>query len=185
MEPRHCKKHEKIIRIGDPVNYVFYIDKGLIRYYSEHGGKDQTLRLFRENMWVSEYASFLTRKPSMICIEALEDTTLLQMHFDRMQEGYERAKVFERFGRKIAEALFIREVEMATERRTKSAETRYLELVQNDPAIINRVPLKYIASILGIEPESLSRIRRRTTRTKTETDFRCGYFPADHSRSSA
>ncbi|MBO9619790.1 MAG: Crp/Fnr family transcriptional regulator [Niabella sp.] len=166
MEPQRYKKHEKIICIGDFVDHVFYIDKGLVRYYSEHEGKDHTLRLFRENMWVSEYASFLTRKPSPICIEALEDTTLFRLHFDKMQAGYERSKVFERFGRKIAEALFIREVEMATERRIKSAETRYLELLQNDPELINRVPLKYIASVLGIEPESLSRIRRRTSRIK-------------------
>ncbi|ANH82891.1 Crp/Fnr family transcriptional regulator [Niabella ginsenosidivorans] len=166
MEIRTFKKYEKIVRIGEPVNYVYYIDKGLVRYYGETDGKEQTFRVFRENMWVSEYAAFLTRQPSMVCIEALEDTTLFRMHFDKMQESYNKAKIFERLGRKMAEALFINEVQMTTQRRLKSPEIRYLELLQNDPEIMRRVPLKYIASLLGIEPESLSRIRKRTSKVK-------------------
>ena len=68
----------------------------------------------------------------------------------------------------MAEALFINEVRMTTQRRIKSPEMRYLELLQNDPEMMRRVPLKYIASLLGIEPESLSRIRKRTSRTREQ-----------------
>ena len=167
-EVRTFKRYEKIIRIGELVNYVYYIDKGLVRYYGETEGKEQTFRVFREDMWFSEYAAFLTRQPSAICIEALETTILFRMHFDKMQESYNKAKIFERLGRKMAEALFINEVRMTTQRRIKSPEMRYLELLQNDPEMMRRVPLKYIASLLGIEPESLSRIRKRTSRTREQ-----------------
>lgn len=74
--------------------------------------------------------------------------------------------MFERFGRKIAEFLFIEEVRRTSQIRVKSPEVRYLEMLEHYPEIINRVPLKYIASLLDIEPESLSRIRKRTARTR-------------------
>jgi len=172
MEIRKLKKSEKLLCQGENADYVYYIDKGLLRYYSEIDGKERTYRVLREDMWVSEYAAFLTRKPSMINIEALEETIVLQLHYNKMQEGYEKAKVFERFGRKMAEALFITESEKSSEMRLKSPELRYLELLKNDAELINRVPLKYIASILGIEPESLSRIRKRTARQKVAFNTR-------------
>lgn len=162
----HIKKQEKIIREGAPVDYVYFIDKGLIRYYSEINGKEQTYRIFKEKMWVSEYSGFLSRNVSLVTVQAIEDCRLIRLHYDKMQEGYERSRTLERFGRKIAENLFVEEIRKNTQSRIKSPETRYLELLENDPDIIRRVPLKYIASILGIEPESLSRIRKRTAQIR-------------------
>ncbi|WP_018627250.1 Crp/Fnr family transcriptional regulator [Niabella aurantiaca] len=164
MEIRTVKKGEKVMRVGEMANYVYYIDKGLIRFYHEIEGKEHTYKIFREDMWASDYAAFLTRSKSVMNIETLEDTVLIQLHYDHMQKGYERAKAFERFGRKMAEALFLATVQRTVDIMVKSPETRYLELLENDAEMINRVPLKYIASMLGIEPESLSRIRKRTAR---------------------
>lgn len=164
MEVRTVKKGEKVVRVGEIASYVYYIDKGLIRFYHEIEGKEHTYRIFRENMWASDYAAFLTRSKSGMNIEALEDTVLIQLHYDHMQKGYERAKAFERFGRKMAESLFLSTVQRTVDIMVKSPETRYRELLEHDAEMINRVPLKYIASMLGIEPESLSRIRKRTAR---------------------
>ncbi len=168
MEVRTVRKNEKVSRVGEVVNHVYYIDKGLIRFYHEIGGKEHTYKIFRENMWASDYAAFLTRSKSAMHIEALEDTVLIQLHYDEMQKGYERAKVFERFGRKMAESLFLTTVQRTLDIMVKSPETRYLELLEHDAEMIRRVPLKYIASMLGIEPESLSRIRKRTARLQTK-----------------
>ncbi|SDC64519.1 Crp/Fnr family transcriptional regulator [Niabella drilacis] len=164
MEIRTVKKGETVMRVGEVANYVYYIDKGLIRFYHEAEGKEHTYRIFRENMWASDYAAFLTRSKSGMNIGALEDTVLIQLHYDHMQKGYERAKAFERFGRKMAESLFLATVQRTVDIMVKSPEIRYRELLENDAEMINRVPLKYIASMLGIEPESLSRIRKRTAR---------------------
>ncbi|MBZ4188738.1 Crp/Fnr family transcriptional regulator [Niabella beijingensis] len=169
METRVVKKNEMVVRVGEPANYVYYIDKGLVRFYHELDGKEHTYRIFRENMWISDYAAFLTRSKSIMNIEALEDCVLIQLHYDHMQKGYERAKVFERFGRKMAESLFLTTVQRTMDIMAKSPETRYLELLEHDAEMIHRVPLKYIASMLGIEPESLSRIRKRTARFHTKS----------------
>lgn len=166
VEVRRFKKLEKLICQGDTVDYVYFIEKGILRYYAEIDGKEKTYVIFRENTWCSDYVAFLTREPATVSIEALENATVFQMHYNKMQEGYEKAKVFERFGRKIAESLFIEQVKRTSQMRVKSPEVRYLEMLEHDPEIINRVPLKYIASLLDIEPESLSRIRKRTARTR-------------------
>ncbi|MFT3945897.1 MAG: Crp/Fnr family transcriptional regulator [Agriterribacter sp.] len=162
FEHKAVKKYDHITRIGQVCNYVYYINKGLLRYYYVTGDKEYTARIFMEDSWTGEYASFLTRKPSTVNIEALEDTELFILNYDVVQRGYEKAKVFERFGRLMAEALFIDVVNRSSDFLTKTPEGRYRDLLQQKPEVFNRVPLKYIASMIGIEPESLSRIRKRT-----------------------
>lgn len=161
LEFRSLKRFEKVLKIGDVCNEVFFINRGLLRYFSENNEKEYTLRVFKEAEWAANYVSFLTRKPSHICIEALEDCDLFILKYDDLQTAYDNAKVFERLGRKMMESIFIEVVERTTDVLTKSTEIRYMELVEKDPQLFNRIPLKYIASMLGIEPESLSRLRRK------------------------
>lgn len=161
FEFRVIKKDKKLLQVGQVCNYVSYINNGLMRYSHVIDNTEHTVAFFPENMWVSDYGSFLVRKPSDIAIEALEDTELFLLSYDAVQRAYEKNKVFERFGRIMAERLFLNLVDGASDMRQKSPETRYMELIENHPQIINSVPLKYIASYLGITPESFSRIRKR------------------------
>jgi CRP-like cAMP-binding protein len=161
FEIKTIKKHENIVRAGKVCSHVMYINKGVLRYYYTINDIEYTTYIFTEDMWAAEYASFLTKQPSAVTIEALEPCELFLLSYDAVQQGYERGKVFERFGRKMAENLFITHVNEVSKMQTKSPEERYLNLMREQPEIISRVPLKYIASMLGIIPESLSRIRKR------------------------
>ncbi|WP_460763993.1 Crp/Fnr family transcriptional regulator [Niabella terrae] len=161
MEYRSLKKFDKLVRYGEVCQHVCYISKGLIRYAHESDGKEYTHRFFKENEWVGNYVSFLDRTPSAYFLEALEDTDLLQVSYEKVQKAYDKFKVFERFGRRMAETLFTDLVQRTTDAARKSPELRYIELEHRDPELLARVPLKYIASMLGIEPGSLSRIRKR------------------------
>lgn len=163
FETRLVKKNDCFIKAGERCNHVTYINKGLLRYYYVMDGKEHTARIFIENDWTGDYAAFLKKTTCTVTIEALEDTELFLLSYDNIQRGYEKGKIFERFGRLMAEALFIDIVERNSDLHIKSPEALYLDLLQKQPEIVNRVPLKYIASMLGIEPESLSRIRKRTT----------------------
>lgn len=163
LEVRPLLKNEKWLRAGDVCRHVAYVNQGLLRYYLPVADKEHILDFFPENTWVSEYASFLHAKPSMVTIEAVEDTELFLLSYTAVQKAYERGAVFERFGRKMAEKLFVEAVDLNYIRQSKSVETRYQELVAEWPGLADRLPLKYIASYLGIEPESLSRIRKRLT----------------------
>ncbi|MCC6287919.1 MAG: Crp/Fnr family transcriptional regulator [Chitinophagaceae bacterium] len=161
-EYKIVKKYDLALKVGQICDFVAYVNKGLLRYYYVAGDKEHTARIFLEDSWTSEYASFLCKKPSSVSIEALEETELIILRYDSVQRGYDKAKVFERFGRLMAEALFIDLENRNSDFLTKTPEERYLLLLQQEPEMFNRVPLKYIASMIGIEPESLSRIRKRT-----------------------
>lgn len=166
LEYRMLKKNEFFIRTGENADYVGYIDSGLLRYYYVTGEKEHTTRVFFPDEWVGDYASFLRQQPARLNITALEDTVVLLLYYDKMQQGYERFRVFERFGRLIAESLFIELENKTASFLTKSPEERYIDLITQRPEIIAKIPLKYISSMLGIQPESLSRIRRRMQGSK-------------------
>lgn len=85
VEVRRFKKIEKLVRQGDTVDHVYFIEKGILRYYEEIDGKEKTYVMFRENMWCSDYVAFLTREPATVSIEALENATVFQMHYNKMQ----------------------------------------------------------------------------------------------------
>lgn len=164
FEFKRYKKHEMILSDGEICRHVAYVDKGLVRYYYIANDKEYTLRVFPENEWFSEYESFLSRKPSELCIAALEDTEVFTLTYDAVQKGYNKAKVFERFGRLMAENLFLDTVRRVSNQKSMTPEEQYKDMVEKTPELLSRIPMKYIASMLNIEPESLSRIRRRIAR---------------------
>ncbi len=162
FEYKKVKRYNHIIKAGEICHYVAYVNKGLFRYYFTAGNKEHTTRIFMEDSWTGDYVSFLCRRESVVNIEALEDSELFMLNYESIQRAYDKAKTFERFGRLMAEWLFIDIVSRNTNFLRKTPEERYLDMLEQTPQVFNRVSLKYIASIIGIEPESLSRIRKRT-----------------------
>ena len=117
-----------------------------------------------EGQWLTDYTSFLNQGTSTMYIEALHDTELCLIRYDRIQKMYERGKGFERFGRILAEQLYKDAFDRGKTFALETPEMRYLKLLKEQPHLLELVTLKQIASYLGIEPESLSRIRRRTSK---------------------
>jgi CRP-like cAMP-binding protein len=156
------KKNEYLVEPGKVCKYVTYINKGTLRAFNITDGKEYALSFFIENDYVSEYCSFLTKTPATYFIQALEDTEVIDLHYDDMQKLYREIPILERFGRYIAENLFIMLSTRNTSLLTESPEERYLKLLQsNQNNLLQRVPQYMIASYLGITPEALSRIRKR------------------------
>ncbi len=132
-----------------------------MRYFYEVDGDEHTGQFFFENGWYTDYDSFLSGKPSHQNIEALEKTDLLLLDKKHLEALYDQNPRFERFGRLMAERAYLG-VRKRTESLTnQSAEERYLQLVKDRPKVIERIPQHYIASYLGIQPQSLSRIRKQ------------------------
>jgi CRP-like cAMP-binding protein len=156
------KKNEYLVEPGKVCKYVTYINKGSLRAFNITDGKEYALSFFIENDYASEYCSFLTKTPATYFIQALEDTEVIDLHYDDMQKLYREIPILERFGRYIAENLFIMLSTRNTSLLTESPEERYLKLLQsNQNNLLQRVPQYMIASYLGITPEALSRIRKR------------------------
>ena len=156
-------KKGHILRQGEVCRHVAFINKGCFRYYTLRDGDEYTGQFFFEGGWITDYESFLTKKPASLSIEALEDSELLLLRYDDLQHLYNESHAMERFGRFTAEQIFISVQSIVLFRRDDTPEERYRKLMQERPKVMQRVSQHHIASYLGIKPESLSRIRKRLT----------------------
>jgi len=158
---RFIKKGEFILRGGDVCNHVTYINKGIFRIYNVVHDEEQTVNFAFEGNFITDYSSFVSRQSTSDYIVAMEDAEILQLRYDDMQAAYLKSAIWERFGRLIAEYILMFVVERNKSLLFNTPEERYLNLMKERPKVIANMPLKYIASYLGITPEALSRIRKR------------------------
>lgn len=166
MTVKQIKKGDFLVRAGDICRHVSFVNYGVLRFYYISEGKEISTGFLRENEYASEYSSFLTQSPAAINIDALEDTEVVNLSYNDMQKGYERFAFFERFGRKIAEKLFIMLTAQNTRLLTLIPEQRYQYIIDNEAWILQKVPQYMIASYIGITPEHLSRIRKKLKDTQ-------------------
>lgn len=165
LDFRELKRKELLLRIGNVCKEAYFVASGLIRYFHSIDGDEVTGQFFFEGSWYSDYESFLIGTPSDQNIQALEPSEIAILSKVQLQKLFLEIPKFERFGRLMAENAFI-----GLRKRTEayahlSAEERYLRLIDERPKVIQRVPQHYIASYLGIKPQSLSRIRKRLSDT--------------------
>jgi CRP/FNR family transcriptional regulator, anaerobic regulatory protein len=158
---RHLKKKEFLLREGERSNIAAFINNGLLRYYYMVRGEEHCRQFFFENGFATDYESFLTQKPSRLNIDAIEDSELTLIHHADMQEFYAEIPAFQKFGRLLAESLFIALSHRTASLLLETPKERYLHLMKERPKVMQRVPQYMVASYLGITPEALSRIRRR------------------------
>jgi CRP-like cAMP-binding protein len=161
LKPKEIEKGTILLKQGDVEKSVAYIENGIFRHYSiDKDGKEISLLFTFENWFVGEISSFLTQSPSYCFIEALTDAKIWQLSYDNLQKLYLHTTVGDRFGRIMMEQLFIRKAKRERNLLMMNAEERYLDLIRHAPHILQNIPLKYIASYLGITPQALSRIRK-------------------------
>ena len=158
---RKITKKDFYIKKGEVCKDVSFITKGGFRSYYIIDGKEITSYFSFENDYVTDYESFLTKKPSLLNIQAIEDTELLVIPYDKMQQLYKTGSNAERYGRLVAESLFVMVYQQKMEFMLYNPEERYIRLLSQRPDLFQRVPQVYMASLLGITPETLSRIRKR------------------------
>lgn len=163
LKVKTVKKNEHLLVEGEVCNFGIFIAEGCIRYYYLVDGVESTGNFFFENDWYSDFESFLYGKPSLLNIEALEDCVVYLAYKHDFEKLVSEYPVFNSFLRIMME----RTIKGLTGRNMAmsllSHEERYLRFVKYCPKVVERVSLKHIASYLGVQPESLSRIRTRIT----------------------
>ena len=158
---KEYKKGEHLLTSGDICRYLIFIESGLVRYYTTKDGEEQTNYFNKEGDFVCYYTSFLPQKPSDVNIQALEHCVVWQISFDGLQQFYKEVQYGERFGRLGIEAVFVNVSAQVGSIYTDTPETRYKNFLSAYSAIAQRIPQYYIASYVGVKPQSLSRIRKR------------------------
>ena len=151
------------IREGQICQQIGFVVQGVLRVFSTVGEKELIAHFCfeRRNPIVSAYTSFINQTPSVEAIQALEDTTLLVLNRNALNDLYERKAIFQKLGRLLTEQMYVMAKMRIYDLQHKTALERYQELLDKYPNIINRIAHRHIAAYLGIAPESLSRLRRQ------------------------
>ena len=152
-----------LISEGKVCQHMYFLEKGCLRGFYNLDGKEVTYWFAFEDTFVTSFYSFITRKPSVENIQLIEDSTLWSISYDNVQKLYDKHPDIERLGRIMNERYYVMLEERFVSNHFKEAKERYENLITNAPHILQRVPLGYVASYLGISQETLSRIRGKVS----------------------
>jgi CRP-like cAMP-binding protein len=162
MTKRFIKKRKSLLAEGDISRYIFFVEKGALRSYTvDKKGTEHVVQLVVEGYWVGDLCSFISHLPGNINIEAIEDSEVLLLAYKDLELLYEEIPQMERFFRQLFQQAYVTLQQWHNAAKSEQAEEIYMQLINEHPFIVARVPLIYIASYLGITPESLSRIRKK------------------------
>jgi CRP/FNR family transcriptional regulator, anaerobic regulatory protein len=161
LEIKTLKKKEFLLQEGDICSKITFINSGCMRCFYTVDGVENTVQFFFSDSWYTDYASFLTGKPCVENLQALEVSEVVQFRKDDLYKLYHTYPTFDRVGRVLAENAFL-SVSLLNQMLTnEEPENRYLNLIKQRPEVVQQIPQHYIASYLGVKPETLSRIRKR------------------------
>ena len=155
-------KHPKktiLLKEGEVNNQICMVVSGLVRSYYLNEGRDITSRLMDEGFIITSWISFYTRRPGDEFIETLEDTVLSCVHYSDIQNLYDEFPEFNIIGRKQVEYSFYMSELRTRMLRKHTAEEKYKFFLDNHSHLLQRVTLKHVATYLGMNEETLSRVR--------------------------
>jgi CRP-like cAMP-binding protein len=154
-------KNEYLITEGKTCRHLYFLQQGALRGYYTLEGKEITHWFAFENDFVTSFHSFITQQPSVENIQLLEGSVLWRISKEILDGLLGEYHEIEKLVRVVYENYYIRLEERFINSHFKTASERYQDLLRQSPHIIERVPLGYIASYLGISQETLSRTRNR------------------------
>lgn len=150
-----------LLKPGEDCHHFYFIHKGITRSFRKDEGKEITTWINHESEIITSIRCLAFRDKSIEYIQALEDCELYVLNYKDMDKMYELFPEMNTFARLILQAYYVDSEERAYISKLPGANKKYKFFVDNYPGLINRVPLKYIASFLGITNETLSRLRGR------------------------
>jgi CRP-like cAMP-binding protein len=159
---RSVKKKRTVLVEGDICRYLYFVEKGALRSYTtDKEGAEHVVQLVIEDHWVADLSGFITQTPGKVNIETIEDSELLLLPYLELENLLEKIPALERYFRNLYQRAYVALQQRYNSAMRNTAEDRYRLLITESPQIATRIPLIFIASYLGITPESLSRIRKQ------------------------
>lgn len=157
----HLKKGDFFLEQGKVSREIAFVNSGSLRtYYINETGEEVTACYRFENNLVSSYRSFILQKPSHLSIIALENTELIVIDYEKLQELYHSSMTWLTIGRLIAEQEYINMEQYSSVLNQLSPKEKYLRLIEQQPQVIKISKMEDIASYLGVSRRTLSRIRK-------------------------
>lgn len=158
---KELSKKTILLQAGQSCNYINFVHSGALRaYHVDKAAKESTIMFAVSDWWVTDMYCFLNRRPAMMYIEAIEDSSIFQLSKTNLELLFLNLPKFERFFRILMQNAYTREQLRIIENLSLSAEERYDSFLHKYPHIASVITQKQIASYLGITPEFLSAIRK-------------------------
>jgi len=157
--PGTAQKGQILFSPEGPCLKLWYLKTGIIRAYRIVGNKDITFFFFFEGEFAVDYESFLTEEKSPLYFEALTDCQLLVFAKRTLTELYEQDPTYYQLGKLMAEKAYVSATDRLKQFQADPLQVRYEKLQTKAPHLFEQIPQYYIASYLGVEPQSLSRLR--------------------------
>ena len=161
FEPIVTTKGQILVEENKIAKHLYFINSGFIRVYYLHDGAEVTNHINCPPGFITSLNSFITETKSHEFVECVTNCNLLSITKKDLDTLYQHSQRWAEVGRVIYEQALAYNEQRTKDIITLSADQRYLKLMSQHPDIIQNVPLQYIASFIGIKPESLSRIRKQ------------------------
>jgi len=155
------RKGKLLLKAGQLCEHIYFIKKGAVRGFIKDGTKDITTWITAENEMVSSISSLDMSEPAQENMQAIENCELLALTYDDFLGLYIKFPEFNIVARKILQKYYQDAERRAFIARVTKAEKKYRLFLTRYGHLANRIPLKYIASFLGITLETLSRVRKK------------------------
>ncbi len=160
LKKKKVKKKEILLEEGSFCKEIFFVEKGALRYFSTHEGKELIRNFFFEGNMACDFQSFLNQEKSKSSIVALEDSVVYTLSFEQLQNLQNSNDKFQELNTQIFTCLAKNNAKRVGLLLLRDSKERYLRLYREESKILLRVPQYMIASYLGMMPETLSRIRK-------------------------
>lgn len=160
--PLRVKQHDNVEKRGDQSRYFIHVNSGcLMSYFTDNDDVDHVLQFATAGWWTGDLQSFTRQVPSIYTTRALADSEVFLLPKAGMDELLDKVPKFERYFRVIFQNSLITHQNRILQSYSATADERYRAFREKYPSLEQYVPLKYIASYLGITPEFLSKVRRK------------------------
>ncbi|WP_318543306.1 Crp/Fnr family transcriptional regulator [Marixanthotalea marina] len=157
---RKYLKGQYLVQQGDICKYECYVVSGCTKTsYVDDLGQEHIIMFSIEDWWTSDMASFINQSPADFNIQFLENTELIAISHDVIEDLYKHVPKLERFFRQVVEKAFIASQKRVVRNLSMTAKDRYLFFKEQYPEIEQRIPQYMVASYLGITKEFLSKIK--------------------------
>jgi CRP-like cAMP-binding protein len=157
LRSKHFYIHANTVQ--KEIGFVF---SGLLRaFYVDKDGNEISVNFIKEGRYATNYSALITQTPCKYYFQCIEPSIIVNLSYKHIQDGYNKFPNLERYGRLVAEAVLKIQQKRIEGFLFDNAETRYLDFIKENPDLFNRVSLSYLASYLGIERQSLTRIRKK------------------------
>lgn len=153
-------KNEYFVAEGQHSAYLGFIESGVFQYFYNHDGNELTTYVVGKEGFVASLVSFLRHVPARESIRALADSQVWLLHKKDLENLRQQSPKFQAFYIQLLEYQIVCIDDSRFHLITLNAEQRYEKLLREEPHLLQQIPLQYLASILGVTPRHLSRIRK-------------------------